>query len=105
MPIGKVRRPYRGGELHGYGFAVLPKGEGWDADDIVTRPNHEVERVGYFDITEIHDGKPFLRVLGARIKAFLAGDEDADCLQYLSDIGRERCLAAVDDCSVPLGSR
>lgn len=100
--IGSIRRPFRGGLLIGSGFVVVPKESEWDIDapNLKTQ-KEEVDIVAYFDLTDVTDDEPFLRVLGARMKAFLKGDMAADLWQYISPTGAERCRQAGDDCPPP----
>lgn len=95
--VGTIRRPFKGCELVGHGFLVIPGGEGWFLDEPqLLCDRNEVERVGWFTLSDIHDGEPFMRTLGARVKAVLACDEDANCFDYISKIGIERCIKAGD---------
>jgi|GEM_PF-5847853 len=99
VSLGQIRRRYRDGILVGSGFAVEPENE-FECESAWTKfDRSEVANVCYFPILSVHDGEPFLRVLGARFRAFLANDSDADCIRYLDPRGIERCRAAGEDVS------
>lgn len=97
--FGQIWRPYRVNQkLIGHGFVVVPKGDMWwhDKPELETDPS-EVSELKWFSVPDIHDGEPFLRVLGARLRAFLAAENNAELWSYLSEVGKERCRAAGDE--------